>query len=324
MQHRALIEHLDLEHGTVLIDGRRYPLADTAFPTLDPRNPAALSREEESCISRLKRSFLNSALLSEQMTFLVRRGSSYLIRDDHLIFHGCVPVDDGGAFLSMELDGSVCAGLSLFDALDTVVHRAFRERRAEDLDVLWYMWAGPVSPMFGKDRMATFETYYVADRSVHKETKNPYYRLINSTAFCQRMLGEFGVDRERGMIVNGHVKVAEGEPPLKESGQALAIDGGFSESYGDKGYTLILDSAGTRLAEHHHFESVESALSQGADIVPRTQTIRRYPTPRLVADTQAGELIRNRIVALKRLILAYGENALREQPQDSNRAIAAV
>jgi fructose-1,6-bisphosphatase-3 len=260
------------------------------------------------------------------MTYLARRGSSYLLRDEHLIFHGCVPVDDSGAFLSMMIDGDACAGRALFEALDAVVHRAFRERRAEDLDVLWYMWAGPISPMFGKGKMSTFETYLVADRSLHREPKNPYYRLINSSAFCRRVLDEFGVDPQRGMIVNGHVRVMEGEQPLKESGQAMAIDGGFCESYGDRGYTLILDSSGTELAEHHHFESVASALTRGADICPTIQTIRRYRAPRRVADTEAGSLIQSRIVALKRLIIAYGENALREQPLQagSSRAMAMV
>jgi fructose-1,6-bisphosphatase-3 len=314
MQHRALIEHLDLGKGTVLLDGRAYPLTDSVLPTLDPRQPAALSPEEKSCILRLRKSFLDSEVLAQQMAYLARRGSSYLVRDEHLIFHGCVPVDDSGAFLPMELDGSACAGRALFDAIDGVVHRAFRERRAEDLDVLWYLWAGPASPMFGKHKMATFETYFVADKGVHREMKNPYYRLINSSAFCQSVLAEFGVDPQGGMIVNGHVRVMEGEQPLKESGQAMAIDGGFCESYGDRGYTLILDSAGTQLAEHHHFESIASALTQGADICPRIRTIRRYGMPRRVADTEAGTLIRNRIAALKRLIIAYGENALREQP----------
>jgi fructose-1,6-bisphosphatase-3 len=236
-----------------------------------------------------------------------------------------VPVDDSGTFLPVQVDGSRCAGRALFDGLDGVVHRAFRERRVQDLDVLWYMWAGPHSPMFGKDKMSTFETYFIADKGAHREPKNPYYRLINSSAFCRRVLDEFGVDPERGMIVNGHVRVQEGEAPVKESGQAIAIDGGFCESYGDRGYTLILDSAGTHLAEHHHFESIESALTQGADICPRVQTIRRYRTPRRVGETEAGSLIRNRIAALKRLIVAFGENALREQPpRDSNSPVMAV
>ena len=45
------------------------------------------------------------------------------------------------------------------------------------------------------------------------------------------------------MIVNGHVPVMveKGERPLKDSRQAITIDGAFSEAYGDRGYTLILD-----------------------------------------------------------------------------------
>lgn len=315
MQHRALIERIDLQAGKVVLDGRAYPLTDTAFPTLDPHRPSILSAEEESCIALLKKSFLESEPLRRQMMFLARHGSSYLIRDGHLIFHGCVPVDEDGGFLSMAIDGAPRAGRALFDALDAVVHRAFRDRVPEDADLLWYLWTGPLSPMFGKDKMSTFETYYIADEATHREAKNSYYRLIDGSEFCKRVLQEFGVELERGLIVNGHVRLKEGEEPLKESGQAIAIDGGFSESYGDRGYTLILDSAGTHLAEHHHFESVVEALTRGADIIPQMRPIRRFSTPRLVADTENGDLMQNRIFMLERLISAYREDALRERHQ---------
>lgn len=312
MQSRALMQYLDLERGTVLVDGQEYPLTDTHLPTVDPRHPTALSPEESACMARLKRSFLESQTLWEQMQYVAHKGAVYLIRDQHLIFHGCVPVDEQGTFLPMLVDGVAYTGQALFDALNVVVHRAFRDKRQDDLDMLWYLWSGPLSPMFGKDRMATFETHFIADKATHKEKKNPYFTLIHQRAFCQKLLAEFGVDPAAGMIVNGHVPVMveKGEKPLKDSQQAITIDGAFSEAYGDRGYTLILDPEGTHLAEHYHFESIEEALTQGADIVPKMQEIQHYPQPRCVAETESGDAIRSEITVLKRLIAAYQEHLL--------------
>jgi fructose-1,6-bisphosphatase-3 len=315
MQHRALIAALDLRRGTVCLEGREYPLADTALPTLESRDPTRLAPEEAACMERLRRSFLESETLGEQMRFVAKTGATYLIRDGHLIFHGCVPVDETGAFLPLEVDGALHRGRALFEAIEEGVRRAFRERRPEDLDRLWYLWTGPLSPMFGKDKMTTFEGYFIEDKRTHHETKNPYFRLIHTPEFCRRILEEFGVDPAGGLIVNGHVpvKVEAGERPLKASGMAITIDGAFSEAYGDRGYTLILSDDGTRLAQHHHFESVADALSQGTDIIPEVQQIRRYDPPRRVADTERGALIHGEIAMLTRLVEAYESNVIQEQ-----------
>jgi fructose-1,6-bisphosphatase III len=315
MQHRALIAALDLEQGAVRVDGTEYPLLDSSLPTIDRRDPTALSPEEAACMERLQRSFLESHLLGERMRFVARRGTCYLVRDGHLIFHGCVPVDEDGAFLPFPVDGTPYRGRALFDAIERGVYRAFREQRPEDLDRLWYLWAGPLSPMFGKDKMTTFERYFVADKRTHHETKNAYFRLIHTREFCRRILEEFGVDPDAGLIVNGHlpVKVEAGERPLKDSGMAITIDGAFSQAYGDRGYTLILSESGTRLAEHHHFESVAEALSRGADIIPKVQQIRCYDPPRRVGDTERGVMIRGEIALLTRLIEAYETNVIHEQ-----------
>lgn len=312
MHARALMQHLDLARGVVRLDGQEYPLTDTALPTVDPDNPTVLSPEEVACMERLRRSFLESQTLWEQMQYVAHRGSTYLIRDQHVIFHGCVPVDAAGEFIPMLVDGLPYTGQALFDALNTVVHRAFRDKRRDDLDLLWYLWTGPLSPMFGKDKMATFESHFIADKATHKEEKNPYFALIHEPAFCQKILAEFGVEPQAGMIVNGHmpVRIEKGERPLKNSHQAITIDGAFSEAYGDRGYTLILDPAGTHLAEHYHFESVHEALTQGADIMPHMQEILRYDQPRRVGETEHGDAIRSEITVLKRLLTAYHEHLL--------------
>jgi fructose-1,6-bisphosphatase-3 len=166
--------------------------------------------------------------------------------------------------------------------------------------------------MFGKDKMATFETHFIADKATHKEKKNPYFSLIHTPAFCQKVLAEFGVDPAAGIIVNGHVPVMveKGERPLKDSRQAITIDGAFSEAYGDRGYTLILDPKGTHLAEHHHFESIEEALTQGADIIPTMQEIQEFAQPRHVGETESGDAIRSEIAVLKRLVAAYHEHVI--------------
>lgn len=314
VEDRALLRAIDVNKGTVTIEGKEHSLRDTRFPTLDPGNPDALSPEEERCISRLKQSFLASPQLWRHMQFVRGRGSMVLVRDHNLIFHGCVPVDDRGELLSFPIDGAPRTGKALLEAFERVVHRAFREKRQKDLDLMWYLWAGPRSPLFGKDRMATFETYLVEDEAAKKEHKNPYFMLQNDAAFCDRIFAEFGADPAIGFIVNGHVpvKIEKGEEPLKKSGKAVTIDGAFSEAYGDRGYTLILDAHRTALAEHHHFESVASAVAAGADIVPKVTDLRRFERPRLVADTETGARIRNEIAALEHLIQAYEDNRLLE------------
>lgn len=314
MDNRSLLHRIDPGDGTVEIDGKRWPLRDTRFPTIDWADPYALSDAEASCMTHLREAFLASPVLWQQMRFIARNGSTFALRDNNLIFHGCVPVDDAGEFIPMPIGGRRLAGRELFEAIDRAVHRAFREPDADALDMMWYLWTGPASPLFGKDRMATFETYFVEDPSTHKETKNPYFNLIHTQAFCDRVMRDFGADPEVGLIVNGHVpvKVEKGESPLKDSGRAVTIDGAFSEAYGDRGYTLVIRAGRIYLAQHHHFESVADAITTGADIVPTIDEIRSWETLRTVGDTEAGATIRGEIAVLEMLVQAFQDNRLRE------------
>jgi fructose-1,6-bisphosphatase-3 len=311
LDHRRLLRGLDIEKGVVAVDGRPYSLRDRFFPTIDSRDPEALSEEEQTCLDRMRASFLASPLLAEHARFLVARGSSWLRRDDHLIFHGCVPTDEKGGFVPFVIDGVERRGRPLFDAIDEVVTRALSKRSPLDLDFLWYLWSGPLSPMFGKDRITTFERDLVADPSAHVETKNPYFNLIHEREFCERVLEEFGCDR-KGLIVNGHVpvKIEMGESPVKRGGNAITIDGAFSPAYGDHGYTLVLESDRTFLARHHHFESVQAAVRDGVDIIPTIATIREFERPRLVGDTEEGARIREDIALLNRLVEAFRHHRL--------------
>jgi fructose-1,6-bisphosphatase-3 len=213
----------------------------------------------------------------------------------------------------MPIDGQQLSGRAMFGAIERAITRAVETRTVPDLDLLWYLWAGPRSPLFGKDRIATFERDFLADKESHHEEKDPYFKLIHEAWFCDKVLTEFGVDTESGLIVNGHVpvKVEAGENPLKRSGKAITIDGAFSEAYGDHGYTLVLEPGRTLLAEHYHFDSIESALRDGVDIVPHVQIIRECATPRTVGDGSRGAFIRAKITQLHRLADAYRAGILR-------------
>jgi len=316
LTHRRLLHEINHEDGTIRIDGQTYELKDKYFPTIDPDDPYTLTPEEQDCAERLRHSFMVSQRLWDHMKYLVGQGSMSLVRDDHLIFHGCIPCDPKGEFLPMPIDGEELAGRALFRRIDLVVDRALQEKRQSDLDTLWYLWCGPRSPLFGKDRIATFERDFIADKKTHHETKDPYFDLIHETWFCEKILNEFGVSPERGLIVNGHVpvKIEKGESPIKRSGKAITIDGAFSEAYGDHGYTLVLEADRTLLALHHHFDSVETAIRDGVDIVPSVTIVREEPVPRRMGDTERGAEIRGEILTLERLVEAYKQREIPQTP----------
>jgi fructose-1,6-bisphosphatase III len=282
-------------------------LLDRAFPTIDWSDPYKLSDAEAQCMARFKQAFIDSHNLWRDMRFVADKGGMMAVRDEMVVFHGCIPSDANGKFVPFTVDGEPRSGKDLFVALDRVVRRAFRERKEADIDVLYYLWTGARSPLFGKDRMATFETYFVADKSTYKETKDPYFQLINDKSYCESVARELGVAPNGVLIVNGHVpvKLEAGESPLKKSGLAVTIDGAFSEAYGDHGYTLVWDADGAYLAKHHHFESVESAIERGADIVPEVERLRTNERPRHVGDTPRGADLREEIADLQSLVAAY-------------------
>ncbi len=311
LSHRRLLHRINAADGTVEIDGARYPLLDRNLPTINPADPYAYSPEEQACIDRLKESFTRSMKLREHMQWLVTHGRMWTKRDEVLLFHACVPVETDGTPQILRVDGRDLAGRELMDALGSVVRRAMRKRwfnLDDDADWLWYLWGGPRSPLFGKDRLATFETYFIADKATHKEHKNAYFDLMHDAAFIRRVGTLFGCGDDV-LVVNGHVpvKIEKGEQPVKAGGNAITIDGAFSEAYGDRGYTLVLEPDRIDLAEHAPFQGVEAAISDGADIVPKITPVRQYPGLRLVRDTDEGRRIARRIGDLDTLVRAYQE-----------------
>jgi len=306
LEHRALLHRIDPGAGTIELDGKRYQLGDTHLPTIDWRDPYALSADEQRCFDALADSFTSSQPLWRHMTCVASHGQMWLRRDRCAIFHGCIPVDSSGEPLALVVDGEPRRGRAMFDAFERVVQRAFRKREPADIDMVFYLWVGPLSPCFGKDRMATFETYFIDDKATHEEHKNPYFQLLGDAKFCGRVLREFGVDPEHGYIVNGHVpvKLDAGEKPIKASGRAITIDGAFAAAYGDKGFSLVLDAERMFLAQHHH-------LAPGADIIPTVSDVEVYATPRTVGDGDKGDELRDEVAALEQLVTAFEQNQIR-------------
>jgi len=306
MQSRALLHCIDPATGTIELDGKRYPLTDTKLPTIDWKDPYALSAGEQKCLDALTQSFRESQALWRHMCFVASHGKMWLRRDRCAIFHGCIAVDAQGEPLALTVDGTPRRGRDLLDAFERVVQRAFLHGALEDVDMVFYLWTGPLSPCFGKDRMATFETYFIADKATHEEKKNPYFELLADPAFCGRVLRDFGVDPERGYIINGHVpvKLDAGEQPVKASHRAITIDGAFAAAYGDKGFSLVLDAERIYLAQHHH-------LAPGADIIPTVSDVENYASPRHVGDTEIGDDVRAEIAALEELVSAFEQNLIR-------------
>jgi len=317
LDHRRLLHRINFEKGTVSIDGVEHPMLDMRLPTVDPKDPYAYSPEEQVCVNRLKESFTRSIRLRDHMQWLVRRGGMWTRRDEVLLFHACVPVDREGKPQSFGVDGKEYSGRELMDALGSVVRRAMRKRwfgLDGDADYLWYLWCGPRSPLFGKDKMTTFETHFVADKEAHKEHKNPYFDLMNDAEFIKRIGALFGCGDDV-LVVNGHVpvKIEKGEQPLKKGGNAITIDGAFSRAYGDRGYTLLLKPDRIELAEHAPFKGVEAAITEDADIVPTITTIRTYEKARTIGDTDGGQRIRRAIEMLDELVRAYQEGVIAER-----------
>lgn len=324
LDHRRLLHRIRFEGkraASVEIGGKVHPMLDGHLPTLLAENtggdPYAYTPEEEACIERMVESFTRSHKLREHMDWMIHHGGMWTTRDDVLLFHACVPVNETGEPLSIRIDGIERSGRELMDALGLLVRRAHRKRWVgldADADWVWYLWGGPRSPLFGKDKLATFETSFIADKEAQKEHKNPYFELMHDAAFVERIGAMFGVDR-RVLVVNGHVpvKVEKGEKPVKRGGNAITIDGAFSEAYGDRGYTLVLHPDRIDLAEHSAFDGVEATVLHGADILPSVATIRSYGRARTLGETDRGDDVRRRIDDLDALVQGFHDGLVKPE-----------
>ena len=323
MENRLLLEKINPKTWMVEIDGNEYALKDKNFPTIDWSHPYELSVEEKEVIGKIKTAFLNSEKLQEHVRFLYNKGSLYKVYNGNLLYHGCMPFCEDGKFKRVSLFGEEYYGKELYDKIEAYARKGYfsldPEEKKKGLDTLFFMWEHPDSPVFGKKKMATFERYFVEEKSTHEEIKNPYYKLIDHEEVVNLILEEFGLDVNTGHIVNGHVPVEakKGESPIRCDGKLLIIDGGFSKAYQPKtgiaGYTLMFNSYGMFLAAHEPFESVEKAVLEGSDIHSQTQIIERRVDRITVADTDIGKKMRETVEDLKLLLQAYRDGNIVEQ-----------
>jgi len=326
MDDRLLLDKIDWAAGTVQVDGQSYPLNDTLFPTVDPADPYTLSEAERNVVQRLIYSFQDNKKLQEHVRFLYSVGSMYRVYNGNLLFHGCIPMEPDGAFSDFAIDGreqSPYQGRALLDRIDRLVRQAYfannPDQQQGGQDMMWYLWTGAQSPLFGKKKMATFERYFIDDKTPHAEKRDPYYDLRDQPETVRRILEEFGLDPDRGHIINGHVpvKVRKGENPVKAGGRLLVIDGGFARAYqgqtGIAGYTLISNSYGLLLAAHQPFESVEQILEGGRGPHSQTEILETNTRRIRVRDTDLGRNIQRQIDELRALLDAYRGGLIKER-----------
>ena len=317
MDDRLLLGNVDCDKRTVTIGGIAYPLNDCHFPTLDAADPYALSVAERELMATLRRAFLGSERLQKHVGFLYSHGSMYLKINQNLLFHGCIPMDEDGNFrVFTAADGRSYSGRAYMDYADKTARRAYyataeNPLKQEYVDFLWYLWCGRNSPLFGRDKISTFERYFVAEPALWKEEKDPYYRHIQHADLCDKILREFGLEPSSSHIINGHVpvKAIQGESPIKADGRLIVIDGGFCKAYhattGIAGYTLIYSSHGLRLIAHESFGGIQSAIQENKDILTTTTIFETTRHRLMVKDMDKGAEIQEKIDRLKMLLRAY-------------------
>ena len=317
MDSRILLTAIDYQRGTVVIEGKEYPMMDMEFPTIDPSDPLKLSEEEEELLHTLTLSFCHSALLHKHIKFLYSNGSMYKCCNSNLLYHGCIPMKEDGSFDEMAVNGKAYKGRALMDFIDKQVKKAYflpdqDPEKEASRDFMWYLWSGAKSPVFGKDKMTIFEHYFVEDKEASRERMNPYYKLSVQEKYCDMILEEFGLTTTGSHIINGHVpvKIKDGETPIKAGGKLFIIDGGLSKAYQGKtgiaGYTLIFNSRHLALAEHKPFDPKKEST-------PKVSIVEKMRKRIMVADTDDGKELARRIEDLKELVAAYRKGALKER-----------
>ncbi|WP_037290076.1 fructose-bisphosphatase class III [Ruminococcus albus] len=325
MDDRELFSNIDTEKGTVKLGGKTYDLLDKNFPTVDKADPLALTDEENELMTVLANSFMHSDKLCEHMRFLYTNGSMYKTINGNLLFHGCIPLDEKGELLSVKIEGEEYSGKALLDKLDEVANKAYflhsGDEKENSADLLWYLWCGPRSPLYGKDKMAFFERYFIDDHDLHTENYNAYYQFSENADVCMKILEMFGLDPEKGHIINGHVpvKIKNGESPVKAGGKLFVIDGGISKAYqnatGIAGYTLICDSHSLNLAEHKPFIAGES------EHTPTLHLVERFDHRANICDTDRGEELLAKINDLRELLKAYRSGIIKQKKDIDRRTL---
>lgn len=324
MNDRLLLDKIDYERGVIRLGDTEYALIDSNFPTIDPANPYELTAQERTLVDQLQHSFLHSEKLQQHVRFLYAHGTLYLVHNGNLLYHGCIPMNEDGSFYAFQVDNEAFVAKDFMDRVERLARQGYfttddPTQKQYGLDAMWYLWSGAQSPLFGKDKMATFERYFIADPATHVERKNPYYSYHQNEEMADRILETFGLDPATARIVNGHVpvKVKKGESPVKANGKLIVIDGGFSKAYqgqtGIAGYTLISNSYGLLLASHYPFVSTQTAIEQEIDIHSDARLLERAPKRLRVGDTDLGQTIQRQIADLQSLLAAFRAGDIKER-----------
>lgn len=319
MSGRLLLDKVNFEKGTITLDGKEYQMLDTNFPTVDPTDPYKLTEAEEALVENTLASFRHSAKLRRHIDYIYTHGAMYKVSNNNLLYHGCIPMTESGKFDKLVLPSGAYSGKALLDYLDSCVRKAYYTGDENCVDLMWYLWCGAKSPVFGKDRMTTFERCFIGDKTLQSEPMNPYYHNYDDPKQSEKIMREFGLDPAKSHIVNGHVPVKNGENPVKAGGRLFVIDGGISKAYQSKtgiaGYTLIYNSHDIELAEHMPFRPADENHPL-AEMTSTVHIVERMPRRMTVADTDAGEIYREKIEDLEKLLELYRDGTLGEKLED--------
>lgn len=322
MDDRLLLDKINYGEGSITVNGKTYPLTDSNLPTINPSDPYALSEEEQELMTQLERSFRKSEKMQRHLKMLYQHGSLFLVRNGFLLYHAAIPLNEDGSFTEVDVCGKRVKGRALMERIDEVIRQAYYGKGKDKdnaLDYMLYLWCGEGSPLYNKDKMTTFERYFIKDKELEAEKKGAYYTLADRKDICEKILAEFGLDPEQGRIINGHIPVRtiKGETPMRAEGKRFVIDGGFSKPYQEKtgiaGYTLIYNSHGIQLIEHEEFESREQAIISGSDINSRTLLQDFTGCRMLIKDTDLGKELQQQVEDLKQLLAAYQAGSIKEK-----------
>ena len=326
MEDRLLLDKIDYANRCITIGGVTYPLEDCDFPTVDPADPYTLTEEENQVIDQLTASFRRSEKLQKHVRFLYSKGSMYLCYNGNLLFHGCIPMTADGKLMSFTIGGHERSGRDFLNYAEKAARKAYYDapgstERQLGMDFLWWLWAGRNSPIFGRDRMTTFERRLIKDESAWTEPKNSYYALYQDPAVCDMLLKEFGLEGAHCHIINGHipVKAKKGESPIKGGGKLVVIDGGFCKAYqptsGIAGYTLIFNSWCFRIVSHQPFAGQQDAIENNHDIANSSDVFERLGSRMRISQTDIGRTLQAQSDDLCLLLEAYRSGAVTEGHQ---------
>jgi len=314
LDDRLLLDQIDYQKHTIAIDGQSYDLLDGSFPTINPKKPFELNKDEAEVIGHLRQLLLHNEMIQSHARYLVEKGSMYLIYNHNLLFHAAIPLNESGDYASFDIDGESYQGKGLMDKFDRIVRSAYYKRYDHDnglKDYFIYLWQGKYSPLFAKSSMKTFERYMIADKKTHKETMNPYFRLRTQKETLQMIYDSFDLKFNQSKIINGHVPldITKGEEVVLADKHIYNIDGGMSKQYSDKtdigGYSLISDSYAYFLVSHERFDTYKQLIEEERDIIAVTQSEEINQRRTYIFDTNKGEELKSRINDLFELLNAY-------------------